>query len=451
MVDNTRVIKTIYGDGMRILLQLLALVLLTIICFSCKKDSLVSPQNQPQVNLSILETASTEVWLKVQTKNISLPVHFQLLMNDSLNRPVYMDDSSEIKLYVNSLLPESVYQFKISQAESSPIESNTVTVKTLDTTSNEITWHAFQFSNKTIGDGSLWSVCVENDQSVWCAGEYHMEDSLGQYDSDPYGLVNWDGNKLNYYKVYCKDFGSEHYYPHELTCVFEVENQMYATTYGQLLKKEGNNWQGVAIFMQESTFNKVIYVLGGTGSDNLYCAGWNGGIFHVTLQGWEELESHTTNQFLDISSYIDPLNGNKVSLFVSTDWGLSMKYLTKVINNSITDTIPIGVELFYSVWTKNGFPIFVSGPGIITNKHFDFSGVPGIRRSTFTQIRGTELNDIFTCTITGEIYHYNGSNWKLFNNFYEVYPFYRISVRGNTIALIGDNNGKPVIVIGRRN
>ncbi len=141
---------------MKIYLLLVASLVSSLILLSCKKGNPISSENQPQVKLSIIETASTEVWLKVETKNISLPAHFNLLKNDSISRPVYMEES-EIKLYVTALLPNCTYKFKVTQTANDPIESNTVTIETLDTTSNEITWQAYEFSNTMIGDASLAS------------------------------------------------------------------------------------------------------------------------------------------------------------------------------------------------------------------------------------------------------------------------------------------------------
>ena len=65
-------------------------------------------------------------------------------------------------------------------------------------------------------------------------------------------------------------------------------------------------------------------------------------------------------------------------------------------------------------------------------------------------IRGNDLNDIFVAGDFGLVAHFNGSTWKVYNDVFAA-DYYSISLKGNLIMLAGQQNGKGVITIGRRN
>jgi hypothetical protein len=40
-------------------------------------------------------------------------------------------------------------------------------------------------------------VAIIDENNIWAVGGIYMDDSTGQPDPEPYGLVHWDGNKWN--------------------------------------------------------------------------------------------------------------------------------------------------------------------------------------------------------------------------------------------------------------
>ena len=76
---------------------------------------------------------------------------------------------------------------------------------------------------------------------------------------------------------------------------------------------------------------------------------------------------------------------------------------------------------------------------------------------TLTRIERTKTfplnnwNDLFIVGDFGLVSHYNGSSWKHYDMSLPNANFYSVSVKGNTVAAVGQDGNNAVITIGRRN
>ncbi|MBU2507700.1 MAG: glucosyl transferase, partial [Bacteroidetes bacterium] len=103
-----------------------------------------------------------------------------------------------------------------------------------------------------------------------------------------------------------------------------------------------------------------------------------------------------------------------------------------------------------SVWTKKGFPIYVCGDGIFTNKSGTWREV-NIGVNYFTNdVRGNGLNDLFIIGDFGLIAHFNGLDWRVYADVFNA-GYKSLSVNDDMIAAVGQRSGNAIVTIGRRN
>ena len=124
------------------------------------------------------------------------------------------------------------------------------------------------------------------------------------------------------------------------------------------------------------------------------------------------------------------------------------KKILRIKNNKV-DSVSWSVQrLLYSAWTNNEQFLYVCGSGTYENKkgYWEEIKLPLV---SMNSIRGNDLNDIFVAGDFGLVSHFNGSTWKVYNDVFAA-DYYSISLKGNLIMLAGQQNGKGVITIGRR-
>ena len=82
------------------------------------------------------------------------------------------------------------------------IQSEAVTVTTMDTTSHNFTWQTFTFGGQG-GSSTLFDVAIINENDIWAVGEMYVYDSTGA--PVLYNAVHWDGSKWELKRI--KYFG----------------------------------------------------------------------------------------------------------------------------------------------------------------------------------------------------------------------------------------------------
>ncbi len=183
------------------------------------------------------------------------------------------------------------------------------------------------------------------------------------------------------------------------------------------------------------------------------------GVLHILpVQGWIKIESGTN---LDVYNIL----GNQTSeenyeiLCIAAKLGITTdKKIFKIANDAVIDLPTSGIpSSLKGIWFKPGKKYYVVGSGMFTksniNSTYGWESIwQGITEYYTGSIDGNELNDIIVCGSYGEMLHYNGENWKSFQNELQLQAgsFGEVKIKDDLILAVGHDSPKAVITIGRR-
>jgi hypothetical protein len=111
---------------------------------------------------------------------------------------------------------------------------------------------------------------------------------------------------------------------------------------------------------------------------------------------------------------------------------------------------------FYSIWFSPNRHYYLAGSGIYEKNSLSDSvwrnGPLDITRKEITKIKANGLNDVFAVGAFGEVLHYNGVSWKSYLNESTGIDgsYTSIAVKNNLIVIVGEDENKAIIQIGRR-
>ena len=432
---------------------------LILVVFALASCTPTEPKIEKNITIREYDVAVMEAYIHLsfeskQKRNLQLYRDNNLIYNFVCN----VKDT----IIVDTALTESTrYKYVIKQVNRKTIiaESNEISIATLKPTSHNITWTVYDFEPQFSG-GAFLDISVINENNIWAVGEFYLPDSIGNIDRERYAAAHWDGSKWNKMKVPYESTGNPNNpsYPGPLFSMYAVdENHIYACSYANLLEYRNDYWQRKAFFMKKLPYEWQVRRIWAENSNNIYCVGNNGAIFHVTNNGWQKIESNTTYYILDLCGYHNPLNDNLEILCAATTWGLSDNKegneLLKITETDNVRHINIGTgRENSSVWTSKGYPVYVCGDGIFTNKTGKWKEVILGTHYYSNKINGSKLNDIFVVGAFGLVGHFNGKDWKVYN-FATKYGFTFVSITKNTVAISGSDfsKNKAIIIIGKRN
>ena len=175
---------------------------LLITSVSC--DSAEPPAGSgAKLTLAVEDSSSTELWLRLTSSNIPLPISISLNQTDSQNNSAAQTISlccNDTLLYVDSLLPKQTYKFKAEATNYQLQASNELTAATMDTTSHNFTWQSWTFGEHS--SSVLYDVAIIDENNIWAVGEIYLYDSLGVPDPHAYNAVHWDGTEWELKRIY---------------------------------------------------------------------------------------------------------------------------------------------------------------------------------------------------------------------------------------------------------
>ena len=407
-----------------------------------------------KISLNLIDVSVTEAYLSISlennaTKSISVFQNNETILNFSIA------DNDTIIL-INNLNELTEYKFKaaLKNGTTTVDVSNEIRLTTLAPTNNNFTWQVFTYGNPSYGSSVLRDVSIIDENNIWVVGEVYQLDSLGQTDTQVYGAGYWDGSEWNLMKVPYKDYGNPRPPPSPgpLFTISIIDDQIFVTSYANLLRYEYGTWIERAFFIKDMSFNGQVLQMWASSADNIYCVGRKGAIYHVTNSGWSEIESGTETTLGDIWGCVNPITGEEIRYITGRllEVGDEAKLL-KISGNNLVEEIS-WFEIYdpYSIWSNRTFPIFVSGSYFYVNKNSGWERVEELSGKSSTCVRGTALNDIFVCGSQGLLAHYNGTEWKRFD---EVVPgaiFGSVDIKENTVCIVGSLGLDAIIVVGKR-
>ncbi|MEP0862807.1 MAG: glucosyl transferase, partial [Ignavibacterium sp.] len=390
------------------------------------------------------------------TTNLQLPATINLLQDGNLSETINLLVADTV-LYVDSLLPNQTYKFQASiqpfNHSGLPAEgrhsSNELTVTTMDTTSHNFTWQSWEFGQHS--SSTLYDVAIIDENNIWAVGEIYMLDSLGRPDPNAYNVVHWDGTKWELKRIYhYSQCNPVDYPPFRAIWAFS-DTQIVLTSGGSIGWFNGKtNRPDCSI---RPLLTGAINKLWGSSSEDLYAGGNNGNIAHWDGRKWTKIESGTTISISDIYGIVDNFQQKKIYCTVSDILNHPGFYKILVITNNKIDSISWNKNRSTeSVWANSKNVIYISGGGVFQNKSgqwIEELSLPLIYTNT---IRATGLNDIFAAGAFGFIAHFNGSSWRVYEEFlnYQSKSFYTLSVKNKTIVLVGFNEERALILMGNK-
>jgi hypothetical protein len=100
-------------------INLFLLVPLGNLLTACNTTEPPPPETKPTLSLALEDASCTEAWLQLTTKDLELPAELTLKQynptGDSLSKN-FMLNTQDSLLYIDSLLPNKNYSFKVSRA-----------------------------------------------------------------------------------------------------------------------------------------------------------------------------------------------------------------------------------------------------------------------------------------------------------------------------------------------
>ncbi|PJA97963.1 MAG: hypothetical protein CO128_09805 [Ignavibacteriales bacterium CG_4_9_14_3_um_filter_30_11] len=308
----------------------------------------------------------------------------------------------------------------------------------------------FTFGDAGAGSSTLYDVAMINENNIWAVGAIYLKDSTGQPDPNAYNAVHWNGSKWELKRIKTNACGGVVYPPIKTIFAFSSNDILFAHIDGSISHYNGIEFTNDCSLITQ--LNGSANKMWGRSKNDFYVVSGNGFVALYQNGQWQKIESGTNWDIYDVFGYTNSDNSQQEILCASTDQNnYSNSTILKISDKTKVDRIDLNTNrLTGSVWTDRGFPIYVCGDGIFTNKSGEWDEIKLPVNYATSKIRGNGLNDIFLCGVLGLIAHYNGGDWKVYNDVYNA-VYTSVNFKGDVAAFVGWRNGKGVITVGRRN
>ena len=350
---------------MKILLLTFALLFLTLIFFSCKKDNPVVPPVEPPdtpkdtLTLSVEQATHRSIVVNIKTTdnnfNSTVELYRQFNSKDTLvteypitiKDTIVTDDNNGNDLQLNT--EYKYYAVRRDSAGEKKDTSNTATAKTLAATNFNYTWQEF-----TIGDpGSvLYDVWGTDENNVFACGIITINDTV-------YGVLHWDGN--NWLPVK-KNGGAYSMFGFSSIDIWVVG--------GSIFHYEGQQWNEILFEDQILVDNIPYYSVWGTSSTNIYFGSGRGKIIH-----WDGNNAEIVCTNLD-NVYVNDLDGYSSDYIIGVGTGMIPPFLAVYYDGTGWNNLPISSNTALnavSIVTEN--ETYFAGDGIFKMKRGVFSNI----------------------------------------------------------------------------
>jgi hypothetical protein len=410
---------------------------------SCNTTEPPPPNEKPTLELTFEDVSCSEAWITLTTTNLQLPKTVTLKQNDQTRSTINLVNTVTL-FYIDSLLPNQTYTFQ-SVIQSINQSSNELSVTTMDTTSHNFTFETFTFGG-TAGSSTLSDVAIINENNIWAVGEISIADT-SQNGYTTYNAVHWDGSQWELMRIPFLFQGDSFYNPIYAVFAFSADDIWFGI--GNLIHWDGTSYFPIGI---SSVFQSLVNKIWGSSGSNLYVVGNNGNIAYCNGVVWNRIESGTEVNINDVYGLTDEMN-NRKKVFCAASFVLQLgdhKILTIDENNNVDSLHWNTGRRVNSTWSNNGWIVYTSGGGVFNNKSGRWREETSIPLYYTNRIRGNGLNDIFVAGDFGLMAHFNGVQWKVYDEFLYVASSLSISVNGDKIAAVGRQGEKALIILGKR-
>jgi hypothetical protein len=440
------------------LTKLLVIILLPLLftAVSCNKPTEPTTGN---VTITFEDASCTEVWLAVNTGNISLPGNFILYENNTRKTEITLTQRDTV-IVIENLLPKQNYSYKLMNSNN---VSNEALAITLDTTSHNFTWQTFEFGE--YGNSVLYDVAIIDENNIWAVGEIYMNDANGNPDPKAYNAVHWDGTKWELKRIKTNACGGVDYPPVKAIFAFSSSDILFAHIDGSISNYNGIKFTNDCSLITQ--LNGSANKIWGKSNSDYYVVSGNGFIAHWNGSSWAKIESGTDVDLLDVWGSPDGKtvwacgeNLQKTNLLKIQNNQAKIvfegNYPMQTVKNRFSDGL-------LSLWTNSSNFIYVLSPYNLyrcktntTGEGEEIYPYNDYFRGAYIRIRGTGVNNLFTSGNKSTITHYNGVSWKIYNELRSEYQYLAgLAVKENLIVSVGEKfegifDYKAVIIVGKK-
>uniref|UniRef100_A0A832DEN6 Glucosyl transferase n=1 Tax=Ignavibacterium album TaxID=591197 RepID=A0A832DEN6_9BACT len=439
-------------------LLILLLILLLLSAQSCKQAT--EPRLEPELALTLEDVSCTEAWMQLKTTNLQLPTTINVLKNNTVTQTFSLSTHDTL-LYIDSLLPNQTYKFKVVLTNTPQPTTNELSITTMDTTSHEFSWQSWEFGE--CGSSSLYDVAIIDENNIWAVGEIYMRDSLGNCDPNAYNAVHWDGTKWELKRImfytFCPQSTGNGSYPATSIFALDNENIVISSTSQIAYLKNG-------VQIKRECIPVSVNKLWGSSSSDLYAVGNNGNIAHWDGVSWRKIESGTTIDLLDV--WGSP-NGTVWACGENIYKTVLVKIKNNLANIVFEGTYPMQQvknrfsDGLLSLWTNNKNFIYVLSPNNLyrcenntTGEGRELYPYNDYFKGAYLRLRATSINNLFTSGNKSTITHFNGFSWKIYDELRnEDQLLVGSDVVDNLFVTVGEKyenifNYKGLIIVGKK-
>jgi hypothetical protein len=459
------------------------IVVVVILFTSCSTTEPPIPpiETKPELTLSFDKKSCTELWVKLTTKDLTLPAELTLKQynpnGDSLSQ-IFVLNTQDSLLYIDSLLPNQIYNFQLSyiwnQASGilQQVSSNKLSASTLDTTSHNFSYQTFEFGEPLTGNSSmLYDVAIINENDIWAVGEIYINDSLGQADPQPYAVAHWNGSEWKLMKVFYHDYGTTQKFAGRIKTINAFgSDSIYVCSSANFLKWNNGDWIEKAFFMVNVPFTGQVNKMWGTSESNMFFCGNSGAIYHYNGTSWSSVTSGITLPLTDIYGntenevYAVGINVQEVKGVVLTG---NSNGFSVTINSEIISESELFNKLYgdlAAVWLDENGTVYTGGTVLYEFKNNKWNYVRSLPenyiggnigsnyRGAIGSISGNSSNDYIIAGDRNTLKHFNGISWQQIGLPYNPQSPIGLVVRqkGNTVVAVGSNGSKAFIILLKR-
>jgi hypothetical protein len=406
-------------------------ILLSLIFYQFFLVSCLSDPEDEILHLKVEETSCTETWISIYGpcgRDITLQRDDNTIMEFTLIRP-------DTTVMDTGLTPNTTHSYQVTAGNET---AGPVTITTMDTTGHNFTWEVYDFGGEAgYGSSSFSDVSIINESDIWVSGD--ISTAEGNFNA-----AHWDGEKWTLKNILYKEG-------------FWEINTVFAFASDDIWFEAYMIWNGenfVSLEIPEIMTGFRITETWGKSSANLYVVGNSGQMRYYNGFNWQKIESGTTENIQDIWGAEDTKTGKDFILCTASQtFRESEDLLLKINDDNTVSNFDWPYEDLkpYSVWFNNERKIFVCGDrmtsltGLNSWKVYD-----NLSPYFMYNVRGSDLNDIYTVGGYGYIAHFNGKTWYEFpEQFYGRYV--SVDVKDNMAVAVGYTDRSARVVILNRN
>ena len=353
--------------------------------------------------------------------------------------------------FILYILLSALILFLSCERDISGINKNNGTSPGPDTTSHNFVW-----TIDTIGTfGSrLFDVFAIAEDEVWAVGEIHTAetdtfDSLGNW-VRPYNAIHWDGQEWEFIRIPVKIWNTNSFIIATLQAIYAFQkNDIFVTTGGEVIHYNGQDWGDWEFLFSDpydTTFGGI-NKFWGISRSNFWGVGSKGNIFHNNGTIWQKMESGTDLRLTDIWG----LSENDIYAV-----GADMSSRDNVVlhyDGTSWKKLPTDLNRKVGVWGTAPDNLYFVGDGIFRlegDSLRKLEPLVNVPKYFMEKVRGTAANNMFIVGHFGFVVHYNGSTWKYYPELYRYAIASSVTVKGNSVFVVGIDGSQAFIYRGRR-